>query len=659
MDDDDGPTDSVGRRTFLTAAMVGSAGLAIGANLLGPSLLGPNAPEAVAGTPVPLLGPAGPDFGLTKFLDPLRIPPVLRPRPEQELLTVRMTNARVKLHSQLPETALWTYEGQFPGPTIEVRCGQRTRIAWSNELTGKIPLVAAQVPFAKPSPAYLPGFRSPDGTLPAGTRLIDGVSDLPPWNVVHLHGSVTPAHNDGWAHNGITTGDAQLSEYPNRQAATALWYHDHAMAVTRFTVYAGLAGMYLIRDAEEDAAGLPRGEREIPLIITDRNLDTVPSTGALTGQLLYKQAYVPASGTTAPLTAPFVLVNGTIWPHLDVAAGLYRFRVLNAANSRFFRLDLIDEAGVLHNDAVSIVGTDAGLLPAPAPIPVGGLTITPAERVDLLVDFSRFAGQRLRLTNTGSVGEADIMEFRVASRIRPEKVRVPQKLSKSYTRLGPGTVPADHDEVFVALLPGTTAGVPDPTMWELKEITDPAQLPTQFPTAGVIQLTDPATGRVRTFKKVAALFDDTVSIFINRGRWAVWHFLQLGGTPHPMHIHMTRLQFLDRTTWTDLTAFDVPTGGTVRPLPVPNAGPALEKWEEGWKDTFQARQGEWITVAGQFDGASGEFMYHCHILEHEDMGMMRPFVVHPPEIARFHMHSNAAGPGAAPAAGHSGHSGHR
>ncbi|WP_244885523.1 multicopper oxidase family protein [Amycolatopsis vancoresmycina] len=653
LDDVDGePDESVGRRTFLTSAMLGSAGLVVGVNMFGPSLFGSGAPEAAAAPPAQPLGPGAPNFGLTKFLDPLRIPPVLRP--QQDLITVRMTNARVKLHSQLPETALWTFEGSFPGPTIEVRSGKRTRVAWSNELTGKIPLVAARVPFAKPSPAYTPGYRNPDGSLPSGVSLYDGVADIPPWNVVHLHGAVTAAHNDGWAHNGVPTGDAQLTEYPNRQAATSLWYHDHAMAVTRFTVYSGLAGMYLIRDAEEDAAGLPRGEREIPLIISDRNLDTDPATGALTGQLLYKLPYVPASGTTAPVTGPFQLVNGVIWPHLDVTGDLYRFRVLNAANSRFFRLDLIDEAGVLHNDAIKIAGTDAGLLPAPVAMPAGGLTISPAERVDLLVDFSKFPGQRLRLSNTGSVGEPDIMEFRVASRARA--VVVPPKLSKSYVRLAPGTtVPADHDEVYVALLPGTVAGEPDPTMWELREITDPAELPAVFPATGIIQLTDPATGNVRSFKKVAGLFDDTRTIFINRGRWAVWHFLQLGGSPHPMHIHMTRLQLLSRTTWTDLTAFNVPVGGTSRPLPAPNAGPAIEKWEEGWKDTFQARQGEWITVAGQFDGASGEFMYHCHILEHEDMGMMRPFVVHPPEIARFHMHPHIDVHSGQPMTGHSGH----
>nr|AXL05883.1 copper oxidase [uncultured bacterium] len=651
--------DPIDRREFLATAVLGSAGavVATAGVVAGVSLLGSSVSDAVA-QPPPAAPPPAPNFGLTKFLDPLRIPPVLRPRRQQEQIEVAMTTTRLRLHSQLPKTTLWTYEGRSPGPTIEARSGRRLRVAWANDLQETIPLVAVRVPFTLPSPANTPGYRNPDGSLPAGTELVDGIADLTPWTVVHLHGALTGAGNDGWAHNGTLPGDAQLTEYPNRQPAATLWYHDHAMAVTRFNVYAGLAGMYLVRDDEEDALGLPSGDHEIPLVLADRNLDTDPATGALTGQLLFKFPYVPATGTMVPCTGPFTMVNGVIWPHLDVDARWYRFRVLNAANTRFFRLDLVDEAGALHNDAVRIIGTDAGLLPAPTEVPAGGLTLTPAERVDLLIDFSRFKGQRLRLTSTGSSVEPDIMEFRVESRERREVFAPPARVSASYTRT---QVPADHDEVFVATLPNGVAGSPHPQMWELKEITDPDELPARFPAEGVIQLTDPATGAVRTFRKVASLFDDTRTIFINHGRWVVWNLIQLGGAPHPMHIHMARFQLLSRRTYRDLTAFDLAAGGTSRPLPVPGDGPALEKWEEGWKDTFQLRQGEWLTVAGRFEGATGEFMYHCHILDHEDEGMMRPFVVHPPGVARFHTHSGGSvrqpnAPANSVPSGHGGHS---
>ncbi|GAA3526228.1 multicopper oxidase domain-containing protein [Amycolatopsis ultiminotia] len=636
--------ESFDRRSFLASAALGSAGVVAGVHLLGSGVPGATA-SATTGRRRPH-APTGPDFGLTKFLDPLRIPQSILAysRRHRDELTITMTTTRKRLHSQLPETALWTYEGQFPGPTIEARSNRRLRVAWANELHGTVPLVAVRAPYAQPTPANLPGYRNPDGSLPAGVELVDGVADLPPWNVVHLHGALANGGNDGWAHNGISPGDAQLTEYPNRQAATALWYHDHAMAVTRFNVHAGLAGLYLLRDEEEDRLHLPGGEQEIPLIIADRNLDTDPVTGALTGRLLFKFQYLLETGTSAPVTGPFTLVNGVIWPHLDVEARWYRFRVLNAANARFFRLDLVDEAGAVHHDAVRIAGTDAGLLPAPAAVPAGGLTLTPAERVDLLIDFSRFRGQRLRLVNTGASVEPDIMQFRVESRGRGDSFEPPARLSTSYVRLKHGeTVPEDHDEVFVATTVPGVAGRPHPEMWELKEITEPEELPTHFPAEGVIQVTDPRTGQVRTFRQIARLFDDATSIFVERGRWVVWNLIQLGGAPHPTHIHLARFQLLTRWTFDDLTAFDVAAGGTTGPLPAPADRPPIEQYEQGWKDTFNLQSGEWIRVAGRFEGATGAFMYHCHILDHEDEGMMRPFVVHPPEVARFHPHPGSSG----------------
>jgi len=177
-----------------------------------------------------------------------------------------------------------------------------------------------------------------------------------------------------------------------------------------------------------------------------------------------------------------------------------------------------------------------------------------------------------------------------------------------------------------------------PRMWELREITDPAELPTQLPAEGVIQLTDPATGQVRSFRRVASLFDDTTTFFIDHKRWAVWNLVHLGGPAHPIHIHMSQFQMLTRRAFENVTPFDIAVGGTNQPLATPVEGLSIEKYEEGWKDVFRVQPGEWVTVAGEFAGATGEFMYHCHILDHEDEGMMRPFVVHPSEVARFHVH---------------------
>ncbi len=606
----------------------------------------------------------GPGFGLTKFADPLRVPPLIRPHSwwHQDEITVNMVRSRVRLHSQLPETEVWAYEGQFPGPTVEVRSGKQLRVSWSNDIDGAIPVVAVQQHAELAditAPVRTPGWRNPDGTPQPGAEIIDGVSALPAWTVVHLHGARTGGGNDGWAHNAVLRGASQLAEYPNGQQSATLWYHDHAMAVTRFNVFAGLSGMYLIRDGEEDALGLPAGDREIPLIIADRNLDTDPATGALTGQLLFKIPFITPAGPDGPtvpipFTGPFTLVNGVIWPYLDVDARWYRFRLLNASNSRFYRLNLIDETGAVNNDGVRIIGTDGGLLPAPAAFPAAGLVLAPAERADVLIDFSRYQGQNLILRDTlADRTEPDVMQFRVENRERHDQFTLPEVVSRSYVRLHHGTtVPEDHDHVFVALVPPGTAGEPHPQMWELQEVTDPAELPARFPAEGFIQLTDPADGAVRTFRMVASLFDDTTTFFIDHDRWAIWNFVNLGGPTHPMHIHLAEFQVLTRRAYPldaagNVIGFDTAAGGTPAPLPVPGAGRPLEKYEEGWKDTFQIQAGEWVSVAGHHTGATGEFMYHCHILDHEDEGMMRPFVVHPPEVARFHVH-----PGASHGGGH-------
>ena len=169
---------SVDRRTFLTSAVLGSASVVAGVNLLSSS-----APAAAIGSGRPIQS-AAPNFGLTKFLDPLRIPPAIQSysRRYQDELTITMSNARSRLHSQLPETTLWTYEGQFPGPTIEVRGNRQLRVAWANELEGTVPLVAVRAPYAQPSPANLPGYRNPDGSLPANasaTHIADPPRTVP------------------------------------------------------------------------------------------------------------------------------------------------------------------------------------------------------------------------------------------------------------------------------------------------------------------------------------------------------------------------------------------------------------------------------------------------------------------------------------------------
>jgi FtsP/CotA-like multicopper oxidase with cupredoxin domain len=591
--------------------------------------------ELLDTTPGAVAAPAAPHWGLTKFADPLPIPPVIKPHFWGHT-TVTMRSAEVQLHSQLPPTEVWAYDGHFPGPTFEVRRDRRVRVYWRNEIDTPMPLLGVQ---ALPGTSNEPGF---DKT-PGNSKPIEGLAELPAWNVVHLHGARTGGGNDGWPANALFKGETQLAEYPNQQAATALWYHDHGMDITRFNISAGLTGMYLIRDEEEDDLGLPHGDHEIPLNICDRNLDT-DEDGNLTGQLLYKIS-AATGGLDAdpiPFSGPFTLVNGVIWPHVEVAPRWYRFRLLNSSNSRFFTVDLVDPDGASQTGAdqgaVYQIGTDGGLLPKPIPLPQGGLIVAPTERADLLIDFSAFPGKSLRLRNVArnAAPEPDIMEFRVEDRRARDRFTLPDTLSTSYVRLQHGTtLPEDHDHKWVGLVPPGTSGDGHPQLWELAEITDPAQFPPAGKVVeGVIQLVD-SEGKTRTFHRVAKSFDETTTFFIDYDRWGIWNFVHLGGPTHPMHIHLTEFQLLTRTSY-NTGNFKPAGGGTSAPItPTGDAGHA--KFEEGWKDTVQVAAGTMVSVAGQFR-STGNFVYHCHILEHEDEGMMRPFVVMPAQAMVFGHH---------------------
>src|SRR5256712_3477764 len=222
-----------------------------------------------------------PTTSLTKFKDCLRVPPTLHPQQmddQRYSLRVQMRPAQIQLHSDLPPSEVWTYEGSLPGPIIEVARGQRVQIEWINAL-----------PADQPYP--ITAVTAPDGTQNepgrSGRPANATVASLQPWTVVHLHGGRTAAVSDGWTENASLSGQVTTSDYANDQQATLLWDHDHAMGITRFNVYAGLAGLYLIRDAEEEALGLPAGPYEIPLLLQDRNLETAPD-GSLTGRLLHK-----------------------------------------------------------------------------------------------------------------------------------------------------------------------------------------------------------------------------------------------------------------------------------------------------------------------------------------------------------------------------------
>lgn len=563
-----------------------------------------------------------------KFIDPLRIPPVVRPHDDASVrrLTVRMRSAWVRLHSELPTTRVWAYDGLLPGPTIEVRRGQRVLVDWVNEIGDGMPVTAVVGPDLSQNDPGTSG-ASPDKDVAA----------LPAWTVIHLHGGRTMANGDGWTENAFLAGGHQPSWYDNDQPAAMLWYHDHAMGITRFNVVAGLSGMYVIRDDEEDLLRLPSGRYEVPLMLCDRNLET-DADGSLTGRLLHK-----TEQDTGEYFGPFTLVNGTIWPHFDVEARQYRIRVLNASNARAYRLVLVDQNGDQVMGAIKQIGTDSGLLGRPVEVPESGLILGSAERADLIVDFRGFRGTSLRLVNTAAapfknaaatvkpgvpdpdpdhrLGEPDVMEFRVGAEVVGDPFRLPAHLAGSFTRVTHDDLPANHKHRTVGLV--ERDGMLQ--LWELAETDPPTGKP---PVDGIVQVTG-ADGKVLTYKRMAAMLEDAVNWFPAYGAWEVWRILNLTEDTHPFHVHLVRFQALARDTY-DVQGFDSTAGGTTAGRPVAYQKPGvLDANEQGWKDIIRVNPHDMVSIAAEFSGGTGRYMYHCHMIEHEDNDMMRPFVVVP------------------------------
>ena len=328
---------------------------------------------------------------LAPFVDPLPLPP-RRVIVEPTRLTIRLQAAMHQFHRGLPPSRVWTYDGQLPGPTVEVRRGVPVEVQWDNRLEGRLPVTVVRAPSFEVDGLPVQCVPGRSGGVPDADA-----AALPGFAVPHLHGGLTHATSDGWTENLALPGQSTLDSYPNGQCAAMLWYHDHVMGVTRFSVYAGLAGLWIVRDERERELGLPEGPPyEVPLLLADRNFD-VGADGRLTGELLHK-----TDPEVMECFSPFTVVNGAIWPVVEVEPTTYRFRLLNGSNARTYRL-VVTRDGAPDHQRITQIGTDGGLLLGPASLPAEGLVLGSAERVDLLVDFSDLApGVELTVWNTAA-----------------------------------------------------------------------------------------------------------------------------------------------------------------------------------------------------------------------------------------------------------------
>src|SRR6266511_1894409 len=588
---------------------------------------------------------------LTPFVDALPLPRRILADQHGGELTVPIRAATHRFHRDLPESRVWAYDGRVPGPTIEAERGRPVRVHWRNEIDQPYPVANTLAPTETDGGGVpvqcLPGLSG--GTPDPKAAALSG------YTVVHLHGAVTAAPSDGWAENLFAPGQHAVSDYPMDQRAALLWYHDHVMGVTQLTVYAGLAGLWIVRDQRERELDLPEGPPfEVPLLLADRNFG-LGADGQLTGALVHK-----TDPGTMEAFAPFTVVNGKVWPVLDVQPATYRLRVLNGSNSRTFRLVLLRD-GHPELERITQIGTDSGLLQAPVAVPRGGLVLASAERADLLVDFSDLEpGSQLTLVNTatapfdgapfpaeralwaanldGLLPYPDVMRFRVVpgpSMRRP----VTQQLATD------SAPPTERDLAgavrrAVALVEQELDDAPNMlTMRELAEVPDDDSGERLITV--VDQGTDGQTRTVARFRTAACHFEDTVTFFPVLGRWEVWQLINLTGDTHPIHIHLNPFHVLARrpimVTVPDGGITDTATSARVHLGRSPDDAleHVLDANEQGLKDTVRVNPNEIVELAVRFEGFSGRYMYHCHILEHEDRDMMRPIVVMPEQLGPF------------------------
>lgn len=541
---------------------------------------------------------------ITKFTETLPIP-----FPTAPTSTLTIARSSHSFHTNLGAGPTLAYGGlSLLGPTIEVASGTPVSINVSNNIVGDHPFLQAVYP-------GLTGTLESDKTSPRVS--------------LHLHGSNTEPQSDGYPMDTFTPGQNYLYNFNNNQEAATLWYHDHAMGITGLNVLAGLAGFYLIRDIDDPAGGngplgLPAGAPyEIPLVIQDRSFNTDGSVSH-PNQPPWLVEYVVDVAT----------VNGKAWPNLNVDRTLYRFRIINGSSARTYNLKLSSKQPIIQ------IGTDQGLLNAP--VYLSSLLLSPGERADVLIDFSKsLPGEKIVLENNAvspyPSGRANFIVFS----------------------------PTLPDIMQFTVNAGAAAPKPIPSVLRLhKPLIKP--IPVQ-----------PVRQRFLTLVEIAGPTGPII-VLMNYLYWdegfknpelmerpkvdtvEQWNIINLQPVAHPMHLHLVPFQILNRQkinatkylkayyatgprTVISSHAIGGPTvpGGYPAPDPTPfTIGPARPPApnEAGWKDTvlvnpyevtrlivpFGAQAAENLPFGNSFIGT---YVWHCHMLGHEDNEMMLPFEI--------------------------------
>jgi spore coat protein A, manganese oxidase len=576
------------RRQLLQRGALGGAGL-----LLSRGSLAIAAPTSVGATPK-----------LRKWREALPVPPVLDGRGGGKSFTIAARESTDwKFHPDLPATRTWGYWSDNPqaglpylGPTIVATrrpndtVETSVTVEWRNEL----------------DEAFLPNDPTIFGAVMPGE---------PVPIVTHLHGGENHPQFDGtplqWFTKGGAKGPHYITNtftYYNEQRASMVWYHDHALGNTRTNVYAGLAGAYLIRDDQDtgeadNPLGLPAGPYEIPLVLQDKTFNA-------DGSMFY-----PTQGVTEfhPQWVPeffgdVAVVNAKIWPFVDVEPRRYRLRIVNGSQSRFYNLHFASEKSGKALPFTQI-GAEGGLLRAP--VPMTALLIAPGERADVIIDFTGQRNASFIVTNNARApypagGRAGLSQLL--------KIRVNRALQGSDT-----TTPAAN--LQLPPLPF----LPAPSVTRVQHLSETL---------------DPLTGNPINLNVEDApyLNDDThlpdVTTTPPANAVEDWLLVNTTADTHPIHLHLVTFEVIDRRPF-DVAAYDPETQAITYTGPAAPGAPN----ENGRKDTVQANPGEVTRIRARFElpdegtivlptGVDNpQYVWHCHILEHEENDMMRAFEV--------------------------------
>ncbi|HEU5317185.1 MAG TPA: multicopper oxidase domain-containing protein [Chloroflexota bacterium] len=629
---------------------------------------------AAVATAAPLPGGTLDPLSIPKYTDPVTIPPLMPGVAPNTFSIAARPRVQQVLPAGFPATRVFAYGStngaatfNWPAFTIEANQGAPTTVTWRNQLVdAKNNFVPHLLPIdptlhwanpvgpadgrdTRPTFAVTPGPYK--GPVPIVTHLhgahVDPASDGFPeaWYLPNANNFSDCFQSDGpgcfWGRGtnygnapGFATAPGQATfVYRNDQKGATLWYHDHTLGMTRANVYAGLAGFYLLRDAYEKSLNLPGpyGKYEIPLAIQDRSFN-------VDGSLFYPDTrvffdgftgpYIPTPGSDiSPIWNPeffgnVMVVNGKTWPKLNVEPRKYRFRFLNGCDSRWLVLQLgtkaLRPAGLKFN----LIGTDGGFVSGP-PVALDTIRLGPGERNDVVIDFSGLApGARVVVMNLaadspfgGAVTVQDAADKSTTGQVMAFDV---VKLAAPDTSVLPATFAQTPD----GFEPKAVTNKRVVTITEFDSIIDPngpseAQLGDAF---GPLPWMDPSTENpaVRSTEE--------------------WTIVNRTADSHPIHLHQAQFRVVSRTP-IDLVAYDnaiaacqaTPSASGCPPDPSTfvKRGAATSPpfpWESGPKDTLQTNPGEMTRLVAYFD-IPGLYVWHCHILSHEDNEMMRPLCV--------------------------------